>query len=323
MKLAITGGSGFIGTRLAAELLGAGHDVMLLDKVASATYPERTRVVDIRDAARLAAALDGAERVFHLAAEHRDDVRPISLYDEVNVEGTRNVAAACRSNGIRSIVFTSTVALYGLQLDDTRETREPAPFNDYGRTKLAAEKVLREWAAEDASRALSMVRPSVIFGEGNRGNVYNLVRQIQSGRFVMVGAGRNHKSMGYVGNLAAFLAFLAGANAAGVEVVNFADKPDFSMNDLVALVRRATGRGDSRLLRMPYWLGLAGGTALDLAAGATGRTFPVSAVRIRKFCASSTINVDKLRATGFTPPFALGQGMERFLAHEFGSAARG
>ena len=322
MRIAITGGSGFIGTRLAAELLAAGHDVAILDKVASGAYPDRSHAVDVRDPAALAARLAGVACVYHLAAEHRDDVRPIALYDQVNVDGARNLVAACRANNIRRIVFTSSVAVYGLNLAGTSEDAPPAPFNDYGRTKHAAELVFGEWADEHPARSLAMVRPAAIFGEGNRGNIYNLVRQINSGRFVMVGDGRNCKSMGYVGNLAAFLAFLGACAAPGVRILNYADKPDFSMNDLVALARRATGQGHSPPLRIPYWLGLAGGACLDLASGITGKSLPVSAVRIRKFCASTTIDVRRLQDTGFKPPFTLGEGMERFLAHEFGSAPR-
>ncbi len=320
MRIAITGGSGFIGTRLATELLQRRHEVVILDKVPGLAYPDRGRVVDVRDAAGLEAGLAGVEVVYHLAAEHRDDVRPASLYQEVNVGGTRHLVAACRANGISRIIFTSSVAVYGLKLAEPSETSVVAPFNDYGRTKHEAEQLLVQWAGEAPGRSLAIVRPAAIFGEGNRGNIYNLLRQINSGRFVMVGDGLNRKSMGYVGNLAAFLAFVDLSPAPGVRLLNYADKPDLSMNELVDLARRATGQGESPPFRIPYWLGLAGGGCLDVVSRVTGKALPVSAVRVRKFCASTTINVERLQATGFLPPFTLSQGMERFLAHEFAGA---
>lgn len=323
MKAAVTGGSGFIGTRLVELLLEAGDEVRIVDKVASAAYPALSTVADVRDAAALQAALAGCGIVYHLAAEHRDDVRPVSLYDEVNVAGARNLVAACRANGIARIVFTSSVAVYGMNLDDSPESTAAAPFNDYGRTKHEAEQVLRQWAAEDPARALAIVRPAVVFGEGNRGNVYNLMQQIRSGRFVMVGDGANCKSMGYVGNVAAFLAFLGRQAAPGVQAFNYADKPDMSMRELVAFARRALHGGTGGGMRIPLWAGLAGGTVLDAVGRATGRSFPVSAVRVRKFCSSTTVSVERARASGFAPPFTLGEGLERFLAHEFGPAPRG
>jgi GlcNAc-P-P-Und epimerase len=81
-----------------------------------------------------------------------------------------------------------------------------APFNEYGRSKYQAEEVFRRWQQEDANqRTLVIVRPTVVFGERNRGNVYNLLKQLASGHFVMVGKGPKYKSMAYVENVAAFL----------------------------------------------------------------------------------------------------------------------
>lgn len=316
------GGSGFIGTRLARRLLAAGREVRILDKAPSEAYPDRAALCDVRDAAGLASALEGCAAVYHLAAEHRDDVRPESLYEEVNVGGARNLCAAADSAGIDRIVFTSSVAVYGLPERETDETAAPAPFNEYGRTKLAAEKVFQAWrAARPETRALTIVRPTVVFGEGNRGNVYNLLRQIASGLFVMVGDGRNRKSMAYVENMAAFLEFLLDAGP-GERVVNYVDKPDLDMNALVALAREAFGRRPAPALRLPYGVAYGLGRALDLAARATGRTFPVSAVRVKKFCASTAFSARRAADLGFKPPVALEEGLRRTIAAEFGAASK-
>ena len=106
--------------------------------------------------------------------------------------------------GIKKIVFTSTVAVYGFAQPGTDEAGEINPFNEYGRTKYEAEKKLKIWQ-EASDNALIIVRPTVIFGEGNRGNVYNLLQQIASGKFLMIGNGENKKSMAYIGNIVAFL----------------------------------------------------------------------------------------------------------------------
>ena len=78
-------------------------------------------------------------------------------------------------------------------------------------------------------RSLVIVRPTVVFGEGNRGNVYNLLRQIASRRFLMFGDGRNKKSMAYVENVAAFIEYSLSFKK-GVHIYNYIDKPDFDMN---------------------------------------------------------------------------------------------
>ena len=132
--------------------------------------------------------------IINLAAVHRDDVRPLSRYDDVNVQGAKNICEAARKHEINQIIFTSSVAVYGFAPTDTDESGEFNYFNDYGRTKFMAEQVYKAWQEEDPkSRTLVILRPTVIFGEGNRGNVYNLLRQIAARKFLMFGDGKNIK----------------------------------------------------------------------------------------------------------------------------------
>ena len=109
--------------------------------------------------------------IYNLAAEHKDNVTPLSLYENVNVGGAKNVVEAAKANDIKRIIFTSTVAIYGLDKGACEESFEPAPFNEYGRTKLEAEKIFLKWKSEDDNRTLIMLRPAAIFGERNRGNI--------------------------------------------------------------------------------------------------------------------------------------------------------
>ena len=105
------------------------------------------------------------------------------------------MATVCSEKGINKIVFTSTVAVYGFAKPGTDESGVINPFNEYGQQNLKLKKNL---VAIFWNNSLIIVRPTVIFGEGNRGNVFNLLNQIYSGQFLMVGNGRNKKSMAYV-----------------------------------------------------------------------------------------------------------------------------
>ena len=78
----------------------------------------------------------------------------------------------------------------------------------------------------------------MIFGERNRGNVYNLLNQISGGKFLMVGNGRNRKSMAYVGNIVSFSKYLIDSVKDGYNVFNYIDKPDMDMNALVGHVSK-------------------------------------------------------------------------------------
>ena len=316
MKCVVIGGSGFIGSRLIPELQSA-YDVVNMDKVKSALFGEMTHLMDVRNPDSFSNLLQGVDTVVLLAAEHRDDVTPVSLYHDVNVQGMRNVLAAMNQHGVRRIVFTSTVALYGLDTSaPPKECDQVDPFNEYGRSKWEAECVLQEWVAQGDGRSALVLRPSVIFGEGNRGNVFNLLKQIHSGKFLMIGDGRNQKSMAYIGNVVAFIRFMLETKWEGVEIFNYLDTPDFDMNTLVSEVYRFKGEAIPKL-RIPYGVGITVSQLFDLAATVTGRKFPISSIRIKKFCANTMIDGAKLNATGFVRPFSLVEGLQKMLKAEF------
>ena len=121
MSYLITGGAGFVGTNLGQALAAAGETFRILDRRPSQLFAERGQILDILNADQLTQSLSG-ETIYHLAAEHRDDVRPLDLYEKVNVEGTRNVARAAALRGVERIVFTSSVAVYGFAAPGTGET---------------------------------------------------------------------------------------------------------------------------------------------------------------------------------------------------------
>ena len=177
-KVSIIGGSGFVGTNLCRSLLKNGIDFEILDIKESIQFPEKFKHADVREKESLRSALSG-DIVVNLAAVHRDDVRNFLDYQKTNIEGAENLATVCTEKMIKKIIFTSSVAVYGFATQKTDENGKINPFNEYGRTKFAAEEIFREWQKQNEN-SLIIVRPTVIFGEGNRGNVYNLLKQVAS-----------------------------------------------------------------------------------------------------------------------------------------------
>lgn len=314
-KIALMGGSGFIGTRLSKRLLDSGHDVKILDKVESRTYPHLWIKADVRDKATLL-AMRGCDVIYNLAAEHRDDVTPRSLYYDVNVKGAENICNVAEEFGIRNMVFTSTVAVYGFTDKETDESGELRPFNDYGRSKLEAEKVYQAWQRAAEDRSLVIIRPTVVFGENNRGNVYNLLRQIKSGLFLMIGNGKNVKSIVYVENIAAMLEYSLQLGP-GYRLFNAVDKPDCDMNTFVALVNKELGRVNGGAFRVPYPIGYAGGLFFDMLARLTGKKLQISSIRIKKFCSNTQFASSHIKETDFVPPCTFEEGLKRTIQHEF------
>ena len=152
MNILVTGGSGFIGTNLVTDLLKEGHNVTIYDKLKSETYPDLCIVADVRDKEKLTRSMHDIDAVYHLAAEHRDDVQPTSLYYEVNVGGAENIVYALKKNNVNRLIFTSTVAVYGLNSGTPNEDSPVKPFNDYGKSKYEAETIFNKWADSDHNK---------------------------------------------------------------------------------------------------------------------------------------------------------------------------
>ena len=235
-KFLVIGGSGFVGSKLIFCL--SSRTCINFDKNPSPHFNANTTIGDIRFPEQIQFDKQ-IKAVILLAAEHKDNVSPTSLYYDVNVTGTKNVLDKIDSAGIKHLIFTSSVAIYGLDKDCPNENHPEDPFNHYGKSKWLAEQVIKEWYDKDpVGKAVTIIRPTVIFGEKNRGNVYNLLKQIASGKFLMIGKGQNKKSMAYVGNVAAFIKHRLEMAEEGYHVFNYVDKPDLTMTSLLRVIEK-------------------------------------------------------------------------------------
>ncbi len=319
MKIALIGASGFVGTRLIDLLRNEPqkYEMKNIDLLPSHFFNDITVIGDVREQEQMDEKLKGYDLVVLLAAQHRDDVTPTSLYYDTNVGGMEKTLKAMEKNGIRRLVFFSSVAVYGLNKPNPKEDYEPKePFNHYGKSKLQAEKVAEKWYETHKDWNIDIIRPTVIFGERNRGNVYNLLRQIASGKFLMVGKGDNMKSMAYVGNIVAFVKFMIDNVTTGFNVFNYIDKPDMTMNELVPLVSKVLNK-HIPAAHFPYWLGMLGGYCFDVLAFIMRKKLVISSVRVKKFCATTRFDSTKAMTSGFKPPYTLAEGLSRTLEFEF------
>lgn len=318
MKIALIGGSGFVGTRLINLLKQdiSNYECKNIDLQPSPFFNEITTIGDVRDSQQMERLLKGMDLVILLAAQHRDDVSPVSLYYETNVGGIQNTLKAMEKNGIKRLIFFSSVAVYGLNKPNPSEDYPADPFNHYGKSKWQAEEELQKWYQNHSDWNINIIRPTVIFGERNRGNVYNLLKQISSGKFLKIGKGENKKSMAYVGNIVAFVKYLIENVTTGYNVYNYIDKPDKNMNELVQVVSNVLKKHIPSL-SLPYSLGMLGGYGFDLLAKLTGKKLTISSVRVKKYCATTQFDATKAHSMGFKAPYSLDEGLKRTLEFEF------
>lgn len=310
--VSIVGGSGFLGTKLSSLFRTSNIDHKIFDINFDKASPN---YIDVENISSLDKLKD-CSVIINLAAIHRDDVKPISKYDDVNIVGAENICDCARKNNISTIIFTSSVAIYGFAPKNTGEDGEPNYFNDYGRTKYKAELVYKSWQLEKPNeRTLVIIRPTVIFGEGNRGNVYNLLNQIYQKKFIMIGNGKNFKSMAYVDNVAAFIQYVL-EKTSGTHIYNYIDKPDFDMNTLVKLIRKSLFNKNNVGLRLPVFVGLFFGYLADLISFLFKISLPISSIRVKKFT-SNTLFSSTINETKFEPPVKLTDALKNTIRYEF------
>ena len=126
---------------------------------------------------------------------------------------------------------------------------------------------------------------------------------------MMVGKGNNRKSMAYVENVAGFISHCLNANYKKFHLFNYIDKPDLSTKQLVTQAEMAIGK---RILpiKIPYVLGYSTAKILDVVLGLLKKKNPISAVRVKKFCATTQFDSSTIQATGYKAPFSLEKGLE-------------
>jgi len=261
MKVLVTGASGFLGHAVCAELRERVHDVSALVRRPGSEPPGAKAVGgDLVDAEALVRVVEGVrpDCVIHLAAEiasQRDERR----IQEVNVEGTRRLLAACEAVDGPRFVFTSTVVTgdaRGAELDE--ESTLPVE-TAYGRSKQEGERLVRESGLSSV-----VIRPSHVYGPGGWDEEEFVKRLRQPGRFAVIGSGDNWWDVVRVEDVASACVDAAESAPAGA-LYHVVDDEPIRYYDFVALTAQALGVGAPR--RIPAWVA-------RLAAGAD----PVKAV---------------------------------------------
>lgn len=205
----VFGGAGFIGSHLVASLVRAGSRTIVADLERPRALPDGARFVEVD--VREPIAFDPGDSdplVLNLAAVHRTPGHPDHEYFETNVAGAGNVTAFCQRHAVTSLWFTSSIAVYGPSEEPRSESSELRPVSAYGKSKLEAEEIHRQWAEAGAGRKLVVVRPAAVFGPGENGNFTRLAAALRRGLFFYPGRRDTIKACGYVEDLVESLYFM-------------------------------------------------------------------------------------------------------------------
>jgi nucleoside-diphosphate-sugar epimerase len=294
----VLGASGFIGTRLVRHLASTG--VARVRAVDIAPPRERLDGVDyiIADVRNPIAEALGAdvEVLYNLAAVHRTPGHPDHEYYDTNIGGALNATALAEARDIKTIVFTSSISVYGPCEESVTETSPLRPTSAYGRSKRLAELIHNRWLTHGDDRRLITVRPGVVFGPGENGNYTHLARALRIGLFAFPGRRDTVKSGGYVDELLRTLDFALGRPERDI-LFNFAYPDPKSVEDIVHIFARVTGRKVNPMtLPLTPILAAAG---LFEVAGRLGLKTPIHRERVMKLVRSTRVHPGWLQASGY------------------------
>ncbi len=237
----VLGANGFIGTRLQRRLAAAGDQVTAVDLL-----PPRETIQGVRQApadvrAPLAIELgQGAQILYNLAAVHRTPGHPDHEYYDTNVAGALHAVQLAEACGISTIVFTSSISVYGPSEDLLDEAAPLKPVSAYGRSKRLAEVIHQRWARAAPGRKLVIVRPGVVFGPGERGNYSHLAKALSKGYFLYPGRRDTIKSGGYVDELLRAIEFALTRPEPEI-LFNYAYPDPSTTEDIVQAFERVCG----------------------------------------------------------------------------------
>ena len=258
MNVLVTGATGFTGGHLAHALRRSGHHVRALVRpksLAKAAPLEAAGIEiargDLVDADSVRQATRDIEIVYHMAATYREAGQPSSAYIAMNVDGTRHVLEAAHTAGVRRVVHCSTAGVHGhVERPPANEDAPLAPGDQYQRTKLQAEQIAQQFAAQ-AGPEVVIARPVGIYGPGDT-RFLKMFRGIARGWFPILGSGKIFYHLSYVDDVVEGLRLCGETPAAAGRIYLLAGPQYTTLADLLGLMAKGLNVRPPRL-RLPIW----------------------------------------------------------------------
>jgi len=300
-RLLITGVTGFVGKALCKLAVHHGFVVNGAQRTRSevSSCIEPFVVGEINSETGWGNALLDVNVVVHLAARvhvmHDTEADPLAAYRAVNVDGTLNLARQAAAAGVKRFVFLSSVKVHGestLLRQAFVEADALAPQDAYGWSKYEAEQGLSQLSA-DTGMEIVIVRPPLVYGPGVRANFASLMRAVQRGMPLPLGAVHNQRSLVALDNLVDFIGICITHPKAANQTFLVSDGQDLSTTELVRCMAKAAGV-PTRLLPVPEWVLHAG--ALVLGKGDA----------VQRLCGNLQVDITKARSLlSWAPPVSV------------------
>ncbi len=324
-KILITGATGLIGQALVRELMAENnHHLRLFVRDVHIAKNQLTNILNrtVNLAPSLAqiefiegdltqltdqdfdSLISGCQSVVHLAGLVHQAHAKEEEYNLLNVQVTEKLTLAAARNGISTFIFMSSVAVYGSGPFSMIE--ESAPLSGqtpYAVSKIACEQILEK---DNSIRRIIILRPALVFGAGDKGNLIKLIQAINKGRYFNIGKGGASKSLIFASDLAAVINLCLDKLPKGMHVFNAANREPVSMRELAKTISLALAQ-NGKILSVPEPLLRILINMADLLLPKSIREkVPLNTDQLDKLTTTTTCSVGKLiQATGFSPRYSL------------------
>lgn len=319
MNIVITGGTGFIGSRLA--LACREHDVRVLGQVNNPWEADIRRELEsagiavtegaVTDRKLVFETLEGADVVFHLAAAQHEASVSDQHFWNVNVTGAWNVLEASLAAGVKRVVHGSTIGVYGSTVNGALDERSPSrPDNVYGVTKLEGERLALDFADR---LPVVVIRISETYGPGDR-RLLKLFKATKRKVLPLLGTGTNLHHPIYVKDLIDGLLLASTRDEAVGKVFVLAGTEELSTDQMVRAIAFAS-KGRARTVHVPLFPFLVAARVVGKTFGSLGVQPPIHPRRLDFFHKSFRFSGEQARQTlGFTPRYTFAEGVRETAA---------
>jgi nucleoside-diphosphate-sugar epimerase len=306
----VTGATGFVGARLVARLASEGVETLACVRSDMVAFPKGVRVLPLPELtvnSDWCQVLVGINTIVHLAARvhvmNDNEADSLTAFRAVNVEGTLNLARHAAIAGVKRFVFISSVKVNGESTPPGRAFNEgdaPNPQDAYGQSKHEAEQGLRQLSANTGMEVV-IIRPPLVYGSGAKANFAALMRVVQLGWPLPLGAVHNQRSLVALDNLVDFIFTCTTHPNAANQTFLVSDGLDLSTTELVRGMAQVAGVS-ARLFSVRVWVLQAGATIVGQRDA------------VQRLCGNLQVDISKARnLLGWLPPLSVEEGLRRTM----------
>lgn len=313
----ITGASGLIGRALTKRLLAQGIKLRLQVRDKQTFLATVGQSLDLRSAEiiqldfnqvsppEMMSLVKGATAVVHTAGLVHNQDASYAEYELLNVRTTEQLSEIAASSGVKKFLFLSTSAVYGPgPFTNVSEEAPLKPLTAYAVSKARSESHLKTMTDKIAS--VVVLRPALVFGEGDRGNLLSLIKQIRKGRYFNISGKPTFKSLIYSLDMAQIIELCLASSNPGCHVFNAANPLPVELSELTREIAIALGR-PAKSLSLPSGMVRIGAQAAERLLGDRS---PITVSKLDRLTTTTTCSIDSLvKATGFTPAYSLADSL--------------